>query len=123
MRRQITKQPKGAVASASAITARPARSRKSSIIGMRPVIMIASVVAVIVFVLVQSQRTLCTMPEKRAVLGGVPNNRRRAFATDVTVQAKHAVGSAHHHMQVVADQQNRAAMVVADFFNQRIKIG
>ena len=83
----------------------------------------AVVVAVVVAVLVQGQRTLGAKAEQGAVFRRVRHHARRAFATDMVVQADHPVTGRHDHMQIVADHQDASPGFAADLFDQPVECG
>ena len=54
--------------------------------------------------------------------GGIARDRARvAFAANMMVEADDAIGLAHHHMQIMADQKNAAAEFVAQFGDEMIE--
>lgn len=78
---------------------------------------------VIVVVTVQSQGILGVKAEKRSIGWRGGDGRRCSFTADVTVQADHAVGLPHDHMQVMADQQHRTFEFLPTFLDQPVKGG
>src|SRR5262245_12630773 len=46
-----------------------------------------------------------------------------ALAANMRIEADHPVALVHHHVKIVADHQNAAAMLFADFTDQRIELG
>jgi hypothetical protein len=76
---------------------------------------------VIVFVPVKRQRPLGPQPEQRAIFWRGRNDPWGAFAADMPVQADHPVTCRHHHMQIVADHQNRRPGIPPHFLDQAIE--
>jgi hypothetical protein len=68
-----------------------------------------------------SQRALGAQPEQRPVFRHCGDLHRRALAADMAVEADHPVGSAHHHMQVVADHADRGAGFAPDPLDQPVE--
>jgi len=74
-----------------------------------------------VIVVVGIDRQLAAAAEQRDERRVARHRARIAFATDMMVEADNAIGLAHHHMQIVADQKDAAGKLVAQLGNEMIK--
>ena len=76
---------------------------------------------VVVMVLVKREHALRFRAEHRAIGGRCTHILRRALATDMPVQADHAIGGPHHHQKIVADHQDRNARLGAHILDQLVE--
>ena len=72
------------------------------------------IVLVVVGVAVERERARGQRAEQSCILGMLRHGFRHALAADVLVEANDAVARRHHHMQVVADQQDADAAIGAE---------
>ena len=76
---------------------------------MAGIMAVAMVMMVVMVVPVERQCPLRARSEQRPVFRCRGHDFRRAMATDMPIQADHPIRSAHHHMQFMADHQDRGA--------------
>jgi len=67
----------------------------------------------VVVVAVDGKRLGRPAAEQFQIFRALADHLRRAAAADVAVEADHRIGLGHHHMQVVRDQEDAAAGLVA----------
>jgi hypothetical protein len=92
------------------------------IMAMPAVVVVMPVVMImIVVMLVKRQGPLGAKTKERAVFRRVGHHTRGAFAADMAIEADHPVGGGHHHMQIMADHQDRGAGVLPHSLNQAVE--
>ncbi|AML51384.1 hypothetical protein RC74_09075 [Falsihalocynthiibacter arcticus] len=81
------------------------------------------VVAVAMFVAIQSKCASRSRAKKRTVFGGGGYDIGCSVAAHMTVETDDAIGGGHHNMQVVADHQNGTSELRAHVLDLLVKRG
>ena len=81
------------------------------------------IMRMIMLVPVQRQRPAGPDAKQGPILRRFQNHLRRAFATHMPIKTNNAIRSAHHHVQIMADQNHATSNLLANFLDKPVKGG